>query len=243
MLDANSAKPLYEQIKDYILINVKNGNFEPDTRIPSERELSKRFGVSRVTAGKAVKELVQAGVLYVRIGKGTFISSQPFDQQIETLTSFTEEMAKRGQSATSRVLKAIVELATDELARLLDIPPDTDVVVLKRVRLSDNQPIAIETSNIIAHWCPNILETHNFAHESLYEVLRTEYGVHLTYAEQSFEARQATATEAEALKMKKGHPILYVTRLTYTDDDQPIEYVHSVYRGDRYKVRAVLKQI
>ena len=111
MLNANSAKPLYEQIKEYILQNVENGNFEPDTRIPSERELSKRFGVSRVTAGKAVKELVQAGVLYVRIGKGTFIHPKRFDQQIETLTSFTEEMAMRGQQATSRVLHAGIESA------------------------------------------------------------------------------------------------------------------------------------
>ena len=91
----------------------------------------------------------------------------------------------------------------DELARLLDIQPDTDVVVLKRVRLSDNQPIAIETSNIIAQCCPNILDQHDFAQESLYEVLRQEYGVHLTYAEQSFEAPSSHGRRSESSQNDK----------------------------------------
>src|SRR5690606_40447396 len=106
MVDANSPKPLYEQIKDYILTNIHSGNFQPNSRIPSERSLSAKFGVSRLTVNKAIKELEQAGWVRIQIGKGTFINEAQIDQELETLTSFSEDMAKRGRQPASRVIVA-----------------------------------------------------------------------------------------------------------------------------------------
>lgn len=243
MINANSAKPLYEQIKDYLLQGIQNGDFKPGERIPSERDLSVRFGVSRLTVNKALKELERAGVLYAQVGKGTFISGETYHQELEHLTGFTEEMRSRGHGASSRVLTAAIILAPDDIARILNVLPGTRLIVLQRVRLADEQPVAIETANIVASLCPDLLEKHDFAHESLYNVMRRDYGIHLTHAEQTIEARPATREEASALNIKVGQPVLSMTRVACDEANRPVEYVRSAYRGDRYKFRVVLRTL
>lgn len=243
MLDTKSSKPLYEQIKEYILHGIHSGDFKPNERIPSERDLSDQFGVSRLTVNKAIKDLVRDGWLYVQIGKGTFINDEPIDQQLETLTSFSEEMAKRGQETSSTVLRAQIVEASEDIARHLNVPPSVAVVVLKRVRMVGGRPVALETSHVIASRVNDMLSKHDFSHESLYAVLRTEYDITLTHAEQVFEARAASETEARFLELEAGDPVLAITRVTFTANNTPIEYVQSVYRGDKYKFRAVLRRL
>ncbi|MBC7870687.1 MAG: GntR family transcriptional regulator [Chitinophagaceae bacterium] len=242
-LDAASSKPLYEQIKEFVLSGIQTGMFKPHSRIPSERDLAQRFGVSRLTVTKALKELEQAGVVYVRIGKGTFIEPEVINLQLDTLMSFTEEMTQRGQAVSSRVMYAQVNAASKDIAQKLSILVGTQVVTLQRLRLTNGQPIALETSTLLAACCHDILDHHNFAKESLYHVLRTNYHIVLTYAEQTIEARQASRDEARALEIKEGDPILAIYRVTHNEHDKPIEYVSSVYRGDRYKFRAILRNI
>lgn len=243
MLRNDSPKPLYEQIKDYILHNVRTGEFAPHTRIPSERDLATQFGVSRLTVSKALKELTQAGVLYVQIGKGTYISEEPIDVELETLKSFTEEMQGHQQHPSSRILQAEVVDADETVAKQLELPPGVRVVRLNRIRMVNQRPIALELSSIVASACPGMLDNHDFSKESLYAVLKGTYGVVMTHAEQSFEARAATDSEASYLELATGDPVLHINRVTYTYDNIPVEYVKSVYRGDRYKFRAILRRI
>jgi GntR family transcriptional regulator len=243
MLDTTSSKPLYEQIKEYILSNIQAGHFKPHTRVPSERDLAQHFGVSRLTVTKALKELEQGGVVYVRIGKGTFIAPETINLQLDTLMSFTEEMNQRGHTVGSRVLSAQLSTANGEVAQKLGIMVGTEVIQLRRVRLTNGQPIALESSTLIASLCADILDKHNFAQESLYQVLRDVYGIRLTYGEQTIEARQASRDEACVLEVTEGDPVLAILRVTYNDQDKPVEYVSSAYRGDRYKFRAVLRHI
>lgn len=242
-LRTNSSKPLYEQIKEYILHRIHTGEFEPNTRIPSERDLAEKFDVSRVTVSKAIKELVRAGRLYVQIGKGTYISDPPMRQEIEALTSFTEEMSVRGQDTFSRVLRAEIIAAPDDIARLLDIPQGVSLARLERVRYAGKRPMALEKSSIPASYCADIFERYDFAHHSLYHVLRNAYGVRLISAEQTFEARAATTTEARHLHIDDNAPVLAIHRITHTRHERPCEVVQSVYRGDRYKFRAKLRRI
>ena len=243
MLRDDSSKPLYEQVKEYILHNIQTKEFAPNTRLPSERDLASQFGVSRLTVSRAFKELIQAGRLHVQIGKGTYVSEEPIDLQLETLTSFTEEMSARQQDASSLILQAELVPADEHVARHLKLPVSVSVVLLRRVRLANKYPIAIEESSIVASICPNILINHDFSRESLYAVLRDEYNVLMAYAEQSFEARVASEEEAKHLEIATNDPILSINRVTYTQDNKPVEYVKSVYRGDRYKFRAILRHI
>lgn len=239
----DSPKPLYEQIKEYVLHKIHLGEFAPHTRIPSERDLAEQFGVSRLTVSKALKELTQAGFLYVQIGKGTYISEEPIDLQLETLKSFTEEMEGHQQRPSSQILCAELIPADDHVRDKLRLPSGTTVVLLRRIRLVNDRPIALEHSSVVASLCPDILENYDFANESLYAVLKEKYGVALTHAEQTFEARAATEIEASHLELTKGDPVLSIHRVTYTQDNIPIEYVKSVYRGDRYIFRAILRRI
>ncbi len=243
MLDMASSKPLYEQIKRYIVSNIQAGLFRPHTRIPSERELAKKFGVSRLTVTKALKELEQAGIVYVRIGKGTFIAPETISLQLDTLMSFTEEITNRGQSVSSQVLLAQMMPATIDISQKLNVLIGTPVAVLKRVRSANELPIAIETATLLASVCEGIFEKHDFSKESLYNVLKKRYGITLKYAEQTIEARQASREEARTLQIDAGSPILAIYRITYNDYDQPIEYAISAYRGDSYKFKAILRNI
>lgn len=243
MLDKTSSQPLYEQIKQYILARIDSGEYASHKKLPSERQLSNRLGVSRLTVSKAVKQLIQDGLLYTQIGKGTYVSTESIDQQIDTLTSFTEEMQVRGQHTNSRVLSAQLKPASVAVAKVLSIPKDTEVVELERIRMVGKRPMAIEQSTIIAEKCPNILEQHDFAHESLYAVLREKYNILLVTAEQTFEAREATEHEAQLLEIATGAPVLAIHRITYDETDRACEQVKSVYRGDRYKFRAKLNRI
>lgn len=241
MIAHDSHVPLYIQIKDYIRLNIQAGVFPENSRIPSERQLAEQFQVSRLTVSKAINELIQEGLLHSHVGKGTFVSSTKIEQELRTLTSFTEEMIRRGQRPSSHVLYAAVEPASSEVAKALLLSSGTKIIVLKRVRLADNQPVALETSAIVSAICPGIVDKHDFSQESLYQVLREECGIRIAYARQSFESRQATPEEQEALHLDPHTPILGITRITYNAQDQPIEYVRSAYRGDRYKFNAILR--
>ncbi|TVR24491.1 MAG: GntR family transcriptional regulator [Anaerolineaceae bacterium] len=243
MLKTSSSKPYYEQIKEYILHRINAGELKPNHQIPSERVLSDQFGVSRLTVSKAIKELVFEGKLYTQVGKGTFVSAEAINQTLDHLTSFSEEMSKRGQTPSSRVLEQALIRADERIAGQLQITPGAALVLLKRARLADGQPVALETTYLIADYCVGILEAHDFRHESLYHVLRNSYNLRLMHAEQELEARQPTAEEARVLKVDQSTPILHITRVTYIEHERPIEYVESAYRGDRYKFRARLVQV
>ncbi len=242
-LDPDTSIPYYEQIRAYLLAKIESGEFRPHTRTPSERVLSEQFGVSRMTVKHAIKELVSSGRLYTRVGKGTFVSDPPITQNLNMLTGFSEDMEALGKSTSSRVLTAAVIAATAKIARELRIPQEAHVVLLRRIRLADNEPVALENSYLNHTLCPGILDTHDFSMESLYAVLKNEYQLILSYGEQSIQARLATKSEADLLSIQKGFPLLDIMRTTFSDEAQPIEYVESIYRGDLYVFRARLTSV
>lgn len=240
MLQHDSDIPLYIQIKNYIRLNIEAGTFTSNSRLPSERQLAAQFSVSRLTVSKALNELAQEGYVYSRVGKGTFVSPQKIDQELSNLTSFTEEMSQRGQHARSVVLRAEHLPASPDVARALNIVSGVQLLVLKRVRYADDRPLAVEQSSLVGAMCPDILKKHDFATESLYAVLQENYGIYMTSAQQTIEARKPSSEELRLLHIDPDVSILGITRITLNQDDVPVEYVESAYRGDLYKFRAKL---
>ena len=241
-ISRNSPVPLYAQIKKYILERIQSGEYPRNMQLPSERKLADQFGVNRLTVIKAMKDLEQEGYIYTQVGKGTFVKEEPIQQEIAVLTSFIEEMTLRGHSVYSRVMYAAIETADDEVLRMLQATPGDAVAVLERVRYASNRPMALERSTFLAAACPDILTRFDFAKESLYAALAS-YGIHLAYAEQTFEARGAHPHEAGYLSIAPGQPVLAIHRISFTPDDRPFEVVQSVYQGDRYKFRARLRRV
>ncbi|MEO0563913.1 MAG: GntR family transcriptional regulator [Chloroflexota bacterium] len=240
MLKQDSAEPLYEQIKTHLLERIEDGTYPPHSKIPSERVLSDQFSVSRMTVKHAIKELVFSERLYTRVGKGTFVSEPPITQELTTLTSFTEDMASLGKTTSNRVLQAETLAATDKLAKLFAVPHGTELALLRRLRLVDNVPVALESSYLRHAVCKGVLTARDYGGASLYAALREDYGLQLAYAEQRISAGLSTPREASLLEIESGFPLLHITRVTFLPDDTPLEYVESAYRGDRYVFRARL---
>lgn len=240
LLSRDSPDPLYLQIKDYLAGEIASGRYLPDQRLPSERELSEQFNVGRMTVRQALLELTHEGRIYTRMGKGTFVLGPKIDQQLRTLTGFSQEMRMHGRKPSSHVLEAKVIPATPEVAVALRILPGAEVILLSRLRLSDGGPLALETAHLPFVLFPNLLQ-YDFAVASLYQVLEGDYGVKLIQAEQTLEASLATPYEMEMLSLVPPAAVLKMQRLTFNQDGVPIEYVYSAYRGDRYKFRSTLQ--
>ena len=232
--------PLYLQLKNSLAAEIASGRYRPNQRLPSERELSAHLKVSRMTARQALQELARDGTIYTRVGKGTFVAAPKIDQQLRALTGFSQDVRARGGKPSSRVLEARVVSAIPDVVAALRIAPEAKVILLSRLRLADDTPLAVETAYLPFVLFPRLLR-HDFAHESLYDVLESEYKLTLAQAEQSIEAALASAREIELLCLTPPAAVLRMQRLTLTADGVPVEYVLSVYRGDRYKFRSTLQ--
>ena len=239
-LDRLSSVPMFAQVKKAIGEAVSNGELQPHRRIPSERELATLFGVSRMTIRQALIEMIGEGSLYTRSGKGTYVAERKIEQPLQRLTSFTQDMAARGLRPSSRLIGADLLPAPIELAHALDIQPGSELVRIRRLRLADDQPLAIETSHLPHARCPGLLE-HDLEGSSLYELLHDRYGLELASAKQTIEAASPTDEERQLLQVPPGVPVLRIHRFTATRDGMVCEFVQSAYRGDRYQLNVELR--
>ncbi len=240
-LQRQSSVPLYIQIKRLLKTQIENGEYPVGSQLPSERELAQLYSVSRMTARQALQALAQEGLTQSRVGTGTFVRSPKLDQELWTLTSFSEEMWRRGMTPSSRVRRADIIPATPDIAEKLDIRNGEEIARLDRVRLANDCPIAIEICHLPHDICPGILERNDFSRVSLYKVLRQDYGLLTVWADQTIQAGLSNEDERRALGLDESVPVLRLSRVTYDDHDRPIEYVRSVYRGDEYQLHAVLR--
>lgn len=235
-----SPNPLYTQLRDWLMNEIASGNFLPDQRLPSERELAVRFTVSRMTVRQALLDLAREGVVYTRTGKGTYVSEPKINQRLQALSGFSQDVSARGGKPTSRVLEFKTVQPAPEIAKALRLQPDQQVIILSRLRLADGVPMALETTFLPFDRFPNLFN-HNFSYESLYSVLESEYHCVLTQAEQTIEAALASKHEIELLALPSPSAIFKMERLTKTSDGAPVEYVLSSYRADRYKFHSDLQ--
>lgn len=237
----NSPVPRYHQLKEILREKIRSGEWKPGDLIPSERELSETYGISRMTARQAVTDLVNEGVFYREQGRGTFVTRHKVTQQLLRLTGFTEDIRARGQHPTTRVLSAEVRAADEATAERLRVEVGQPIFCLQRLRLADGEPLAVELSQVSFKGCDRLLED-NLEENSLYRLLETKYGYPLMEAEQELEAGLAGSEEAQLLNIPVGSSVLFTRRTTYTDRNQPIEYAQSVYAGNKYTFYTHLKR-
>jgi GntR family transcriptional regulator len=240
MLDKRSHLPLHQQLKAAIEDRILSGEWLPGTQVPSEREFCEQYKISRITVRQALTALVMEGRLIRTQGRGTFVASPRIAQQLTQLTGFTQDMQARGKRPSAQVLQADSISAPPTVARALKIKTGESVIMLKRLRLADSEPVAIETAYLLESRCHGLLK-ENLAARSLYDILTKKYNLKPVRALQQMEAIACPAAEAKLLGTRRGTPVLHIHRTTYDREGRPLELVESFYRGDRYTFYAELQ--
>ncbi len=188
-----------------------------------------------MTVRQALKSLCSQGVLYSQRGKGTFVSATKLEKNFRNVLSFSEEMRSSGTRPSSKVLSFDLAQADRETAEALKIKAGEQVISLRRLRLADEVPMAIEWSHLPVSFCPDLLKAFD-PRSSLYQTLAERYGIHIAVTEEVAEAAAANVEESRLLKIGKGSPVFHFVRTSYLRDGKPVEYVNSTYRGDRYRL-------
>ncbi len=213
---------------------IHSGELLTGDPLASEEELARVYQVSRMTARQALHGLKSRGFAVSQKGRGTFVTRPKLDKNIMHLRGFTEDMKHLGMVPSSKLLEQTVVNATAELAEKLKVEAGEAVMLLRRLRLADGIPMALEESNVPLKQFPG-LEKINFGKQSLYFVLRENFGVRVGWADEVIEALPATREESELLTIPKRASILSISRVIMTTEETPIEVACSRYRGDRYK--------
>jgi GntR family transcriptional regulator len=229
-------EPKYYVVKRHLLEII--GTLPPGSLVPTERLLTTELGTSRTTVRQALSELVGEGRLVRRQGSGTYVAEPKVSWPLR-MTSFTEQAEASGHAVTTRLLDARREKAGDEVAGRLGVRVGAAVHRIERLRLVDEAPMAVETSQLSAARFPNLARQLRRG-DSLYRVLREEYGVEPVAADETIETAAASPREAELLHTDTGSPMLVLSRHSFDRDGEPVEWVQSWYRGDRYRFVARL---
>ncbi len=227
--------PSYYKLKELLRRRIAEGELGPGESVPSERRLSDTFGVSRMTARRALVELVNDGLLFRVPGVGTFVSDPKLVQQMSVLTSFSEDITARGQVPSSRVLAAEMVGADSFAAARLQVRPGSLVFRLRRLRMANLEPIAVQTTLVAFEGCERLL-AEDFEHASLYSVLTDKYMIPVVEAEEDLEASLAGEEASRLLGIEPHQPVIITRRTTFTAARRPVEYAESTYRGDRYRL-------
>jgi DNA-binding GntR family transcriptional regulator len=235
-VDRSSPVPLYFQVSQQLENAIHDGTLPPGTRLDNEVALAERWGLSRPTVRQAIAHLVDKGLLVRRRGVGTQVVQPQVRRSIE-LTSLHDDLAAAGQQPRTRVLECATVPADEEVAEHLGLAPGAEVVRLRRLRLTGDEPLALMTNHLPAGLVE--LTAERLTDEGLYAMLRTA-GINLRIAHQTIGARPATAAEAGLLDEHRGTPLLTMTRTAYDDKGRAVEYGSHVYRATRYSFTLTL---
>jgi len=232
MIVRNHPLPLYYQLMQELRRRIEEGTWKPGDLIPSERELSETYRISRMTVRQALAELVNDGLLRRDQGRGTFVAKPKIRKQLSRLTSFTEDMRARGKRPGAQLLRAEMVPARPKVANMLQIDIGQQVALVERLRLADDEPVGIECSHLSFDACGTVLRED--LEGSLYRLLEERFGLVATRAQEEIEAGICGSREAEILDIHPDEPVLLIRRRTLNEDQHPFEYVESVYRSDNY---------
>lgn len=229
--------PKYYIVKKKILEMIDQEEIGSDGMVPSERELMNMFEISRITAKKAIDDLVKEGYLYRIQGKGTFVKNDTLNQDLVSITSCTEDIIKMGMTPSKRLLAAEVMSADQARMRKLQLCKGDKVFMVKRVYFADNNPLNLTTTYLPCKLFPGI-ENYDFGVESIYQILESKYNTRITKATRTIEAVLATDEVSEILQIGEGEPILLFRAVTLgivNGKELPIETFKSYYRTDKLK--------
>lgn len=227
----------YEEIARYLRTEIASA--VPGTRLPSESELCEQFEVSRMTARAALQILDHEGLIVRKRGRGTFVASRPVPRLLGSPLSFTESMRRRGLTASSRLLAAGEVEPTQEDDEALGLADAQRPLLLERLRLASDMPMAIERA--ILHPSLRDVLDEDLAVGSLHAALE-RMGRVPTRAQAWVSARVADSRERKLLDLEDPAVILAERRVITDQDERPLEHTETGYAAERYTFEAVLER-
>jgi GntR family transcriptional regulator len=240
VLDRHKPDPLYQQIKAWMLQEITSGRWPVHYKLPAEDALARSLGVNRGTLRQALRELIAERRLTQIHGKGTFVLSS---QQIEGpladhLTAFSEELMLQHIPFRTEVLEQQELVPEPRITALLNLAPGESLFYLRRRRFVNDAPIILTNNYVRMDLCPEI-DQEDFTQQRLLSCLEKKYGLHLSWARRTFEARAADAEQAQWLGLPVGAPLMYLEQIVYLEDGQPVECSDIWIPGDRFRLSSI----
>ena len=239
VIDKTSPTPYYHQLADLLRHEMSERVSQGEVyQLSSENELAERHGITRATVRHALDVLEREGWIYREKGKGSFAAVRRVEQELTQLVSTTEDMRQRGWSLITKVVSLEQMPAALYVAHALELAEGKPVYELCRLRIVDDEPLSLQTAYLPVELCSKLEE--NDLISSLYRLLETRYGLRLWTGKEILRARCPTPYEAQLLQIQEAMPVMYMERVTYAAHGAPVEYLESVWRGDRYDFKVTL---
>jgi GntR family transcriptional regulator len=229
-LDHESAVPLHIQFEQCVIERITSGEWKPGDKIPSERDLMQLADISRATVRQAMNSLSHQNILEKVHGAGTFVKQPKFEQPLHVAYSFSQQLRQLGFKLEDQLLERRLLPATPELAAHLQIPVNTDVIYIHRLRLLGATPVMVSKAYIPYHLCPGLLDEP--FDNSLYQLLVNRYHLPIIRATEHLEAMAPDRTLSNLLRISNRIPIMYVERVAFTTDDVVLHLGLNYIRGD-----------
>ena len=235
-VDRRSPVPLYYQLAEQLEEAIGSGRLSPGFKLDNEISMADQLGLSRPTMRRAIQELVDKGLLVRKRGVGTQVVHGRVRRELE-LTSLYDDLRASGQQPATKVLLNLLEPATAEVADELRVAEGDEVLHLERLRMADDEPLAV-----LRNWLPaNVISPTDEELEAggLYQLIR-DSGTHVQIARQRIGARGATTQEARLLRGRKNDAVLTMQRTAYADSGRAVEYGNHCYRPEAYSFEVTL---
>lgn len=233
-----STTPRYKAIEAFLLERIQSGAYPVNHQIPPEEQLARDFGVSRMTANKAIRDLVQQGYLMRQAGLGTFVTDRKAESSLHEVLNIASEVRGRGHEYGNDVIRCEAIEADDEVALRLGVRLGAEVFHTVLVHRENGVPIQLEDRFVNPRWVPEYLQT-DFTRQTPNEVLVAACPI--SDVEHVVEAVGVDARTAELLQIDPAMPCLSVIRRTWSDDHL-VSYARLIHPGERYKLRSLHKR-
>jgi GntR family transcriptional regulator len=241
VIDFKSVIPYYYQLQEHLMSKIRSGDWKPGQKLPSEHELCTHFEVSRTVVRQALNGLASEDLIITHKGKGSFVAAPKIAwKMMQSLSGFYDDAVASEKSISTQVLDLKVIPAEDEVAQFLHLAEGTPVIMLKRLRYLDGEPVVLTVTHIPERLCPELVN-EDFTDQSLYRILASKYGFVLSEGIRTIESINAPQSLARLLGVDTGAALILLKSVGSLRDGTPLEYFIAWHRGDRsrFQVRLI----
>lgn len=232
-------QPLYRQIAELLREKIEKGEYRFGQFIPSERELSAKYGVNRLTLRKAIALLVNEGLLIPKPGKGTYVNRPKIDSAFDTIQSTTPFLLDMGLTPSNRLIYSGRRKAGWKYSQIFHVSPDDDIFQLFRVRLGDGEPYILEYTYLPYDLIPEI-EQYDFSIYSLYDIYG-KHGIQLAHDTQTLEIVRICPPQSSLLNLPENDPVFMTTETIIDTQGKVVEYTKSYSSGKKFVFSTVME--